>query len=776
MSAKKIPTSSHEALNLRDYQETLVKELITSISNHKTTIFAASPGAGKTECAVAIIQDALTNNKRVLVFPHATNVLKSQFLERLTKYGIDPKLNDSIVVELPQNLTKVSGTFDLLIVDEAHEWFYADTIQDFLKKNKKIKVLCLTGTPSVFVSKKQSGENLNIIFKPMNELPEEFFAPLTIHLVKTDANITKEDFNQEDELNPGYNWSKKAVEGSLDNLVEAVVEHAKTFNKNNTGLITKGTNAIKGLFSAFSYLEKTLIACHNIAQAKKVALFLEKKGIKVALSESNSDPDSLKVKEFIENKAILVLVVVKRGVLGFSMDSLRCVVDMTASMNLDRIYQLFCRVVRKDNDKKKLFIKVASTTLETYVRQVMCCALALSDRKMLEEFNGDLRTATAVTYKKRESVGGGEDSVGIKVKGKKLGNVKKDLFEMMGIHNIPDFFKDLAEEVGEGCVVYAECDLNAVRCGFFGIQEKNAEKRKIQLLEMAKRGEGRPNWKSKLGMSLSSYTTHDCYDPDFTKQIKKLAPHWFIDTASENKKDLLEMAKRGEGRPNWRNHKLGASLSSYTRTTHNCYDPDFTKQIKELAPHWFVDTASEKKKELLEMAKRGEERPNQRNHKLGKSLDNYIRTTSDCYDPDFTKQIKELAPHWFVDTASEKKKELLEMAKRGEGRPNWRNHKLGGSLSSYTRTTHDCYDPDFTKQIKELAPHWFVDTASENKKELLEMAKRGEERPNQRNHKLGGSLSSYTRTTHNCYDPDFTKQIKELAPHWFKRDKKSSES
>jgi hypothetical protein len=546
----------------------------------------------------------------------------------------------------------------------------------------------------------------------MNELPEEFFAPLTIHLVKTDANITKEDFNQEDELNPEYNWSKKAVEGSLDNLVDAVVEHAKTFNKNNTGLITKGANAIKGLFSAFSYLEKTLIACHNINQAQKVASFLEKKGIKMALSDSKSDPDSLKVKEFIEDKDILVLVVVRRGVLGFSMDSLRCVVDMTASMNLDRIYQLFCRVVRKDNDKKKLFIKVTSTTLETYVRQVMCCALALSDRRMLEEFNGDLRTATAVTYKKRESVGGGKDSVGVKAKGKKLGNVKKDLFEMMGIHNIPDFFKDLVEEVGEGCVVYAECDLNAVRCGFFGIKEQNPEKRKAQLLEMAKRGEERLNWKSKLRQSLDGYTraTNSSYDPEFTKQIKKLAPHWFIDTASENKKDLLEMAKRGEERPNQKNHKLGASLSSYINATSGCYDPDFTKQIKKLAPHWFVnqsDIANEKKKDLLEMAKRGEERPNQRKHKLGKNLSSYIVTTHGSYDPEFTKQIKELAPHWFIDTASENKKELLEMAKRGEGRPNTMKTKLGKNLNSYIVTTHGSYDPEFTKQIKELAPHWF---------------------------------------------------------------------
>jgi hypothetical protein len=178
--------------------------------------------------------------------------------------------------------------------------------------------------------------------------------------------------------------------------------------------------------------------------------------------------------------------------------------------------------------------------------------------------------------------------------------------------------------------------------------------------------------------------------------------------SANKKKQLLEMAKRGEGRPSKRRHELGSAFSTYVGVKGRCYDPDFTNQIKELAPHWFIDkgdSANKKKQPLLEMAKSGEQRPSQKT-KLGQSLSNYIRTTSSSYDPGFTKQIKELAPHWFINqNPNDKKKQLLEIAKKGEERPNWKS-KLGQNLRSYINDNYKCYDPDFTKQIKELAPHW----------------------------------------------------------------------
>ena len=102
---------------------------------------------------------------------------------------------------------------------------------------------------------------------------------------------------------------------------------------------------------------------------------------------------------------------------------------------------------------------------------------------------------------------------------------------------------------------------------------------------MAKRGEPKPNAKTKLGMVLSAYTrkNHGSYDVEFDKQIREIST-WFdyIDTASQNKQLLLDMAKRGEPKPK-KNIKLGMVLRSYLRKDQRSYDAEFDKQIREIS-------------------------------------------------------------------------------------------------------------------------------------------------------------------------------------------------
>jgi hypothetical protein len=101
----------------------------------------------------------------------------------------------------------------------------------------------------------------------------------------------------------------------------------------------------------------------------------------------------------------------------------------------------------------------------------------------------------------------------------------------------------------------------------------------------------KPHWRSPLGRAFTNYIgkNSNAYDPDFVKQTKKLAPHWLL-TRSEivdNKKQkLLEMARKKLPRP-LQKTRMGQCLSSYTIKSSDCYDPAFTKQIKKLAPHWF---------------------------------------------------------------------------------------------------------------------------------------------------------------------------------------------
>jgi hypothetical protein len=301
----------------------------------------------------------------------------------------------------------------------------------------------------------------------------------------------------------------------------------------------------------------------------------------------------------------------------------------------------------------------------------------------------------------------------------------------------------------------------------------SSARKKRQLLDMARRGEPRPKQKTTIGTAFGSYTRKKSpvHDPDFTKEIRGTAPSWFFsptEKVARNKRLLLEMARRGDPRPSQKN-PLGSSLNRYANGGGRCYDPAFAKNIRRIAPHWFFsrsDVANRKKTQLLLMAQRKEKRPS--THPIGKRLTDYTNKQSRSYDPDFTKKIKALAPEWFVpksERVEQMKRKLLEMAGRGMQKPA-RGSRLVGLLYRSTNKKSDCHDPDFASKIRRLAPNWFVSKSQPKKELLLCIARDDGPKPKDRD-PLGGALRRYTTKQSNSYDPDFTRKIKVLAPHWF---------
>jgi len=187
----------------------------------------------------------------------------------------------------------------------------------------------------------------------------------------------------------------------------------------------------------------------------------------------------------------------------------------------------------------------------------------------------------------------------------------------------------------------------------------------------------------------------------------------FESSSALKKERLLKMARNGDDRPSGRKHELGAALGRYTNPRTASYDKEFDDEIRRLRPDWFVnqnELANEKKKSLLEMARNNEDRPSGRKHELGTALQRYTNPDHDCYDKEFDDEIRRLRPDWFVnqsELANEKKKSLLEMARRGDGRPNSKTHELGESLKSYTNPDSGCYDKEFDDEIRRLVPDWF---------------------------------------------------------------------
>jgi len=257
---------------------------------------------------------------------------------------------------------------------------------------------------------------------------------------------------------------------------------------------------------------------------------------------------------------------------------------------------------------------------------------------------------------------------------------------------------------------------------------------------------------------------------DLKKMIKMMegVPGWesiYVKSkhasSDRNKKELLKLAKKGGERPSSKTHPLGRFVFSYANKLSNCYDADFAKEIKKLVPHWFVTRSNQKKEQLFELARKGEKKPHCKTP-LGRYFFSYTNKLSGSYNEVFTEEIKKLVPHWFVGyVVRQKKEELLKLAKTGGKRP---TQKTNSSLCSYANESSKCYDATFAKKIKKIAPHWFEKTSKKKKEELLKLAKKGGEKPCWRDHPLGKDFYNYTSRTSS-----FTKQIKKLAPHWFKK-------
>jgi hypothetical protein len=300
-----------------------------------------------------------------------------------------------------------------------------------------------------------------------------------------------------------------------------------------------------------------------------------------------------------------------------------------------------------------------------------------------------------------------------------------------------------------------------------GLLSSSANK-KQQLLEMARQGEKRPSARTQLGQALYNYLRKSS---EFTNEIKRIRPDWLVSKSDHNKQLLLDFARKGKPRPNIKT-QLGGALKNYTLPNSVSYDPIFAKKIKNFRPDWFLRKSHLKRQQLLEMARKKLPKPDH-NTQLGKALKKYTLKTSGGYNAVFDKKIRKLAPNWFIsryDAVNEKKRQLLEMARKKLPKPSQRT-QIGRALGKYTWNKSESYDPVFAKQIKKIRPDWFTSQtqiANQKKQQLLEMARKKLPRPDRKT-QLGGALNNYAFPKSVSYDPIFAKKIKKLAPHWFKR-------
>ena len=452
-------------LRVLKYQSEVLQKIDKSMIEREVTILAACPSAGKTIMSIYCIEDYLSKhpNAKVLVLTHGTTILRTQYNEVLDEvqpgfsYNLVEKFTDfshnsQVNVCLPQTLCgKNLPHIDLLVVDEAHQFYFADMVQEIIQMIKPSKQLLLTGTPSVFIQR-----DYPIIAIPLMIIYDEgMTADVRVEIATSSYNFDIiRDYNNDKELKGEIEIKGIETKKTLDELLSKIIEK---LNDNN----------IRTWSQTLFTLKKTMFACKSQQQAMQIKEYFNQMGIKSALSISDIDTESKEIEYFKSDDNCLVLIVVGRGILGFNYTKLVNIVDMSTSQNIDRIYQLFCRVVRKHPDGlKKLFFKIAPKDKSEYYKYIMSGVLALTSEEFFTKFNGKNFDDIKIPVK-------------VKTTGQKktLKNYKNKVsskeYEPIDFSNFPvfQFFKDVysndtLDKDGNVLNTYTLTDIKDVRAEF----------------------------------------------------------------------------------------------------------------------------------------------------------------------------------------------------------------------------------------------------------------------------------------------------------------------
>jgi hypothetical protein len=316
------------------FQNTCVESVIENLRNHGKCLLASAPASGKTEMAIKIIEKMAI---KTVVSAHGTLVLSKQFSDRVKGYNKGKK--SDLRITIPQAYSRHKhGTGGLFVVDEAHHYFYSKTVQNFIKKLKPDFILVMTGTPGIF----NKTNDFPAVTVPTERLLDyQVISSPRIRLTGMELGIARNE-------NGG-----RGIESNR-----------------GVCLIVDQIQSLHG---------KTIIACRNNKQMKKISNELNSRNLEHHSSSSKVDISSKEIDRFRNSKKQFLLVI-RRATLGFSMNDLINIVDISYSLNVDLIFQLYNRVTRLGYERKR-YIKICDNSMiDVYYGSLnFACAMVIDE-------------------------------------------------------------------------------------------------------------------------------------------------------------------------------------------------------------------------------------------------------------------------------------------------------------------------------------------------------------------------------------------------------------
>ena len=370
---------------------------------NKPLVLAGGTGFGKTFTAILKLIMFYLNpenkGKKTIILPSSTKVLRNNFGESLGFFKDLPftycvangkrdfknavKSNCDVIIVLPQTLANVKSLpkVEWLVVDEAHKWYFAKTIETIINKCNPTYQLLLTGTPFKFNARK---DDYLMFYVPIEDMiaAGNVGDPM-IEVVSSSINLRDEDFNSHDDVRSNIKWSYKEDKNQLVMVAKELHKNLKTRYRKYT------IGRLLGVFG----VDKTIIYCYSKNQARHFYKAFQSSDLKnkVLISNSEDDIDSEEFNKFKTQEQYRVLLVVDRGREGFDMPELFNIVDFTLSTNPEVILQILGRVLRiskEQPNKQKMYYKVASQNTAPFILTLMTGILQLVKREYYETFTG----------------------------------------------------------------------------------------------------------------------------------------------------------------------------------------------------------------------------------------------------------------------------------------------------------------------------------------------------------------------------------------------------
>ena len=431
LSERGLQPRPHQVRNILDYS-----------SPDKPHVAAIATAGGKTIMTAAKIElyyrcGLIKKDEKVLIIPADKTILRGNFVKQFDKFfyedyedgkctilkgeksftycGVEDKMelqmaiNDGVqvIIGLPQLIkdhTKLLKNVKWLVVDEAHKWYFADTIRNIIRDTKPKHQFLLTGTPFKFNLHRS---NYIIDYTSVKTLYSQgSIGDVNMQVLHTSLALSRMDWvSMTDNLRADKRISKKDLDKSFTEVIEELVKKLKLPLKK----LSTTHNISKNAMSVFGKLQKTIIFTHGISEANVITKYLETCGVNCITSHSKVDGEVAEESfdSFREDKDIKVLVSVNRGKEGFDFPELYNIIDMTYSQNFEVVMQMIGRLLRKSNDETfKVFYKVAPRNTSGYFTDWMDCLIQLFDDYWYSKFNGrntlDIRVPNALLNRPKQ--------------------------------------------------------------------------------------------------------------------------------------------------------------------------------------------------------------------------------------------------------------------------------------------------------------------------------------------------------------------------------------